>query len=191
MILMMEDVTPNEWGGNPVEGARSLPPEFFTVKCRIDLNGVTLFDIHFWHPQMSNQLMNVVEVTYQAKNYSMVEVKLQKGAVIAFSRQISKDLTEESKQQLTQTFEMVLRDWRKDEFAELENSFDLIEAKAVILKLETACNLALTLRGITAAINDPLILDGEKQALRERYLKIENQMRTAVADGTNFRTRGK
>lgn len=70
---------------------------------------------------------------------------------------------------------------------DLDESFDLIWAKTVIKKLEIACDKALLLRGLWSAINDPLSLEGEKIQMRERYQKIEAEIRAAICEAENFR----
>jgi hypothetical protein len=70
---------------------------------------------------------------------------------------------------------------------QINDSFDLIEAKAVIHSLEIACEHALKLRGLTAAINDPLALEGEKMEWRNRYKAIEDEIRSAIKKAEDFR----
>lgn len=74
---------------------------------------------------------------------------------------------------------------------QLNDSFDLIEAKDVIRIMENACDKALTLRGLVAAINDPLALEGEKQEFRSRYKQIETEIRAAVGKARAFRRKNK
>ena len=54
-----------------------------------------------------------------------------------------------------------------------------------IKNLVLACESALLLRGITAAINDPLTLHGEKENYRRRYVEIERQILAAVENAND------
>lgn len=74
---------------------------------------------------------------------------------------------------------------------QLNDSSDLIEAKLLIGKLEIACEKALRLRGLAAAINDPLALEGEKRDLRNRYIEIEAELRKVIGEATAFRRKNK
>ena len=56
----------------------------------------------------------------------------------------------------------------------------------VINDLALACEAALLLRGITAAINDPLTLNGEKEKYRRRYIEIEKQILAAVENSKDW-----
>jgi hypothetical protein len=64
---------------------------------------------------------------------------------------------------------------------------ELLEARAVIRKLESACYEALQLRGIFAAVNDPLALQGEKEHWREKYRFIETEIRLAIEKSRQFK----
>lgn len=63
----------------------------------------------------------------------------------------------------------------------------LHRAKLVINQLSLACEGALLLRGIAAAIRDPLALEGEKQMYRKRYLEIEAEIRAAQQKAAEFK----
>lgn len=66
------------------------------------------------------------------------------------------------------------------------NKTDLIEARAVINQMASALLDATRLRGLTAAINDPLALEGEKEAVRNRYLQIEANINAAIEVSRRF-----
>lgn len=72
----------------------------------------------------------------------------------------------------------------------IDADFELIKAKVVIRKLVIACEKALTLRGLWTAINDPLALEGEKQELREKFKKIELEIRAAIVEGDKIKAEG-
>lgn len=69
----------------------------------------------------------------------------------------------------------------------VDAEIELIEARAVIRKLESACYEALQLRGVFAAINDPLALQAEKEKWREKYRFIETQIRLAIEKAVQFK----
>lgn len=54
--------------------------------------------------------------------------------------------------------------------------------KKVHNELVLVCEAALLLRGIAAAILDPMALAGEKENYRRRYKEIEEQIRGALAE---------
>jgi hypothetical protein len=54
------------------------------------------------------------------------------------------------------------------------------KAEATNNELLLACEAALLLRGIHAAILDPLALAGEKESYRSIYKEIEAQIRAAI-----------
>jgi hypothetical protein len=62
----------------------------------------------------------------------------------------------------------------------IESALDLLEVRAVNRMLVAACWEALQLRGLMKALNDPLMLEGEKRALRETWKKIELSIRAAI-----------
>lgn len=70
-----------------------------------------------------------------------------------------------------------------------EALIELIQAKGVINQLRIACDKALSLRGLVSAILDPLALDGEIESLRERYVRIEQEIREALNAERKFRRR--
>ena len=67
-----------------------------------------------------------------------------------------------------------------DALESIEVRLKLHEVKRVNNELLLACEAALLLRGIAAAILDPLALAGEKEIYRARYKEIETQIRAAV-----------
>lgn len=69
---------------------------------------------------------------------------------------------------------------------QLSISDDLTEAKAVINQMASALLDATMIRGIYAGLNDPLILQGEKQELRDRYLQIEAKIKAAIETSRKF-----
>lgn len=73
----------------------------------------------------------------------------------------------------------------------IDGAIDLIQAKRIIHKLETACEKALTLRGLMLAANEKYALEGEKRELRERIMKIEIEIRAAIFDAEEFRLKEK
>ncbi len=54
------------------------------------------------------------------------------------------------------------------------------EPEKLINQLVLAVEAGLLLRGLTAAILDPLALKGDKDKYRTRYAEIEQQMKSAI-----------
>ncbi|HQU82973.1 MAG TPA: hypothetical protein PKY59_07615 [Pyrinomonadaceae bacterium] len=69
---------------------------------------------------------------------------------------------------------------------QLTLSDDLTEAKAVIKQLNSALHEATQIRGIYAALNDPLLLQSERQKLKNRYLQIEANIKAAIETSRRF-----
>ncbi len=91
------------------------------------------------------------------------------------------DLDDESNTQISNPF------LTKTEFTEsLDIGLELTEAKAIINQMANALLDAKTLRGLTAALNDPLLLHGDKEAIRARYLNIEAKIEAAFATSRRF-----
>ncbi len=63
---------------------------------------------------------------------------------------------------------------------EVDAIVEAIELKAVNRMLVAACWAALELRGIWTAINNPLMLEGERNNLRIRFRQIELSIRAAI-----------
>ncbi len=61
------------------------------------------------------------------------------------------------------------------------------ELEQIINELVLACDGALLLRGIAAAIRDPLAFEGEKQEYRARYKEIELQIRAAILKANSIK----
>lgn len=69
---------------------------------------------------------------------------------------------------------------------QLSMTDDLNEAKAVINQMASALLDATAIRGIFAGLNDPLLLRGEKEELRNRYLQIEARINAAIETSRRF-----
>ena len=73
------------------------------------------------------------------------------------------------------------------EFTEsIDTNLDLTEAKAVIRQMARALLDATRLRGLTASLNDPLALHGEKEDCRQQYLEIEAKVKAAIEVSRRF-----
>lgn len=118
--------------------------------------GVMLCGVFYFHTEMANYVGKKVEVRYVPNNYAKVWAVLPNQQVVeAASSLIARKESQELRAAVSQ-----------QKYADYE--------------LLLACEAALLLRGIHAAILDPLALVGEKETYRKRYKEIETQIRAAI-----------
>ncbi len=120
----------------------------------------------YHNPLMVNFEGEKVKVDVFASDYSCVRVYLPKGAIVLAH--------------LVLNYPSGKSEYVGESRQLLEATARLRRREHVNSQLILACEAALLLRGIAAAIRDPLAFEAEKQTYRARYVEIETEIRAAI-----------
>lgn len=143
------------------------PSGLKTTRRKVQVGGVQLFEQYYFHTALTAFIGDEVEVRYDVKDFSRVSVLLPDFRVV----------------EATTIAVFACEGKYTNDESLLQDSLRLTEVEANYRLLLAACYQALEIRGIFAALRDPLILVDEKNKLRERYTEIEANIRAAIKNG--------
>lgn len=138
-----------------------------TTRRKVQVGGVQLYEYYYFHKSLTAFVGDEVEVRYDVKDFSRVSVVLPDCRVV----------------EATTIAVFACEGKYNDDESLLKDSLKLTAVEGKNRLLLAACYQALEIRGIFAALRDPLILIDEKNKLRERYTEIEANIRAAIKNG--------
>lgn len=143
------------------------PAGLKTTRRKIMAAGVQLFDVYYYNPAFAAFRGEEVEIRYDVKKLSKISVVLPDFRVVE-----------------ADTIAVFACEGKyNDDESLLKDSLKLTEVEAKNRQMEAALWQALEIRGIFAALSDPLTLAGEKSKLRAQYAEIEINIRAVLFEG--------
>lgn len=160
MVLAIDDL-------KTLKSGEPLPSGLGVTKRIIQVEGVQLFKVNYFHPELRKFISEVVEIRYDIRNLAKIQVVLPdyrtvEAETIAVFANDSNYLNGEA-------------------IAPDELQFPMVEASRQLLI--AACYQALEMKQIFTELSDPFLCVSQRLRLQGRFAEIEKNIREAIEKG--------